>query len=263
MIRLPMENPFPGAPIYFKKKTGSTMEDARRLFLMGCSDGTVVLTAFQERGRGRLTDRSWSAEEGKNLLLTVVLRAPGGVGGSAGAPPQRLPLIAGLALAMSVERLYSLPVQLKWPNDLLVEGKKVAGILCEALTEGGSLGVLIGFGVNCNQVSFPQHLEHKAISLSRILGRDVDLLVILGELLKVLRATLDDSDWKNKVEQRLYGLGREVFLQAPQPGGSLREERGVIRGLNSDGSLLFQSAGRLEVISLYTGEIRFISDESS
>lgn len=257
-----MENPFPGAPIYFKKKTGSTMEDARRLFLAGCSDGTVVLTAFQERGRGRMTDRSWSAEEGKNLLLTVVLRAPGGVGATAGAP-QRLPLIAGLALAMSVERLYSLPVQLKWPNDLLVEGKKVAGILCEALTEGGSLGVLIGFGVNCNQVSFPQHLEHKAISLNRILGRDVDLLVILGELLKVLRATLDDSDWKNKVEQRLYGLGREVFLQAPQPGGSLREERGVIRGLNSDGSLLFQSIGTLEVISLYTGEIRFISDESS
>jgi BirA family biotin operon repressor/biotin-[acetyl-CoA-carboxylase] ligase len=257
-----VENPFPGAPIYFKKKTGSTMEDARRLFLAGCADGTVVLTAFQERGRGRMRDRSWSAEEGKNLLLTVVLRAPGGVGGTGGAP-QRLPLIAGLALAMSVERLYSLAVQLKWPNDLLVEGKKVAGILCEALAEGGSLGVLIGYGVNCNQGSFPQHLEHKAISLSRILGRDVDRLVILGELLKVLRATLDDSDWKNKVEQRLYGLGREVFLQVPQPGGLLREERGVIRGLNSDGSLLFKSAGRLEVISLYTGEIRFISDESS
>jgi BirA family biotin operon repressor/biotin-[acetyl-CoA-carboxylase] ligase len=262
MIRLPVENPFPGAPIYFKKKTGSTMEDARRLFLTGCPDGTVVLTAFQERGRGRMTDRSWSAEEGKNLLFTVVLRAPGGVGETGGAP-QRLPLIAGLALAMSVEGLYSLPVQLKWPNDILVEGKKVAGILCEALAEGQSLGVLIGFGVNCNQVSFPENLEQKAISLSRILGRDVDPLVILRELLKVLRATLDDSNWKNKVEQRLYGLGREVILQSPQSAGSLREERGVIRGLNNDGSLLFQSAGTLEVISLYSGEIRFISDESS
>jgi BirA family biotin operon repressor/biotin-[acetyl-CoA-carboxylase] ligase len=255
MIRLPEENPWPGAPLYFKKKTGSTMEDARRLFLTGCPDGTVVLTAFQERGRGRMADRSWSAEEGKNLLFTVVLGAPGGVGGTGGAP-QRLPLIAGLALAVTVERLYSLPVQLKWPNDLLVEGKKLAGILCEALAEGGSFGVLIGFGVNCNQVSFPEDLEQKAISLSRILDREVDLLVILKELLKVLRATLDDSDWKNKVEQRLYGLGREVFLHTPQAAGSLRDQRGVIRGLNNDGSLLFQPAGTLEVISLYTGEIR-------
>jgi len=255
MIPLPVESPWPGAPLYFKKKTGSTMEDARRLFLTGCPDGTVVLTAFQERGRGRMADRSWSAEEGKNLLFTVVLRAPGGVGGTGGAP-QRLPLIAGLALAVTVERLYSLPVQLKWPNDLLVEGKKLAGILCEALAEGGSFGVLIGFGVNCNQVSFPEDLDRKAISLSRILDREVDLPMILKELLKVLRATLGDSDWKNKVEQRLYGLGREVFLHTPQAAGSLRDRRGVIRGLNSDGSLLFQPAGRLEVISLYTGEIR-------
>lgn len=255
MIPLPVENPWPGAPLYFKKKTGSTMEDARRLFLTGCPDGTVVLTAFQERGRGRMTDRSWSAEEGKNLLFTVVLRSPGGVGGTGGAP-QMLPLIAGLALAVTVERLYSLPVQLKWPNDLLVEGKKLAGILCEALAEGGSFGVLIGFGVNCNQVSFPEDLEQKAISLSRILDREVELLVILKELLKVLKATLDDSEWKSKVEQRLYGLGREVFLHTPQAAGSLRDQRGVIRGLNNDGSLLFQPAGTLEVISLYTGEIR-------
>jgi len=257
MIALPVENPWPGAPLYFKKKTGSTMEDARRLFLAGCPDGTVVLTAFQQRGRGRTAGRGWSAEEGKNLLFTVVLRAPGGVGGIGEVPlPQRLPLIAGLALAVTVERLYGLPVQLKWPNDLLAQGKKLAGILCEALAEGGSFGVLIGFGLNCNQLSFPEDLEQKAISLSRILDREVDLLVILKELLKVLRATLGDSEWKNKVKQRLYGLDREVFLHTPGAAGTLGDRRGVIRGLNNDGSLLFQPAGSAEVISLYTGEIR-------
>jgi len=257
-----VENPWPGAPVYFKKKTGSTMEDAHRLFLTGCPNGTVVLTAFQQRGRGRMADRSWSAEEGKNLLFTVVLRAPGELGATGGAP-QRLPLIAGLALAMTVERLYSLPVQLKWPNDLLVEGKKLAGILCEALAEGGNFGVLIGFGVNCNQVSFPEELEQKAISLSRILDREVDRRVILKELLKVLRTALDDSDWKDKVEQRLYGLGREVVLHSPLAAGSCRDQCGVIRGLNNDGSLLFQPAGSAEAISLYMGEISFVVDGSS
>jgi len=261
MIRLPVENPFTRAPIYFKKKTGSTMEDARRLFLTGCPDGTVVSAAYQEKGRGRMADRSWSAEAGKNLLFTVVLRSPAGVGGT-GRGSERLPLIAGLALALSVERLYNLTVQLKWPNDLLVEGKKVGGILCEALSERESFGVLIGFGVNCNQASFPEGLEQRAISLSRILGREVDLQVILRELLKALRITLEDSDWKNKVEQRLYGLGREVFLHAPRPAGSLGEERGLIRGLNNDGSLLFQPLGSAEVVSLYTGEIRLVPDES-
>ena len=263
MKRLEISNPWRGAPVYFKEATVSTMEDARRLFSSGCPDGTVVLTDFQQRGRGRLSDRRWIAAAGRNLLFTVVLRTSRG---SLGGAPERLPLLAGLATALSVEKLYGLTVRLKWPNDLLAEGKKLAGILCEATAEGDSLGVLIGIGVNCNQLAFPEELEPKATSLIRLLGVEVSVPELFSELLAALKASLDDEDWHARVIERLYGLNHEVLLlppeergptAAPGPGGRL----GIIRGLNRDGSLLFQPRGSGESIAVYGGEIRFAFGE--
>jgi BirA family biotin operon repressor/biotin-[acetyl-CoA-carboxylase] ligase len=268
MKRLDIAGPWPAAPVYFKRKTTSTMEDARRLFLSGCLEGTVVLADFQDKGRGRLGDRVWTADAGKNLLFTLVLRPEAGRIGEA---VQRLPLVAGLALALTVERLYGLSVQLKWPNDLLVDGKKLAGILCEALSEGGSLGVLIGIGLNCNQAVFPPELEPKATSLLRLLGREVALGDTLRELLKALKAGLADENWRAKVADRLWGLNREVCLYPPRvpaaPSGPVSVKRaaraarpegrrGVIRGLNPDGSLSFQPLGSSETRAVYSGEIR-------
>jgi BirA family biotin operon repressor/biotin-[acetyl-CoA-carboxylase] ligase len=255
MKRLDMTGPWPGAPVYFKRRTTSTMEDARRLFLAGCPEGTVVLAGFQEKGRGRLGGRLWTAAPGKNLLFTLVLRSETG---RIDAAVQRLPLLAGLALALAVERLYGLSPQLKWPNDLLVDGKKLAGILCEALSEGGSLGVLIGIGLNCNQAVFPQELEQKASSLLRLLGREVPLEDTLRELLKALKECLGDENWRAKVVERLWGLGREVSLYPPQAQHHerLRGRRGLIRGINPDGSLLFQALGSSETAAVYSGEFR-------
>ena len=126
MKRLTICSPWPGACVYHRKRTASTMEDARRLFDSGCPDGTVVMADFQTLGRGRLAERRWVADAGKNLLFTLVLRSGSGQD-SIGAAPHRLPLIAGLALALSVEHLYGLSVQLKWPNDLLVRKRSWPG----------------------------------------------------------------------------------------------------------------------------------------
>ena len=278
MKRLAIHNPWPGAPVYFKRETASTMEEARRLFEAGCPDGTVVLTDFQTLGRGRIAGRSWIAEAGKNLLFTLVLRSGSGAG-RIGEAPQRLPLVAGLALALSVEDLYGLTVQLKWPNDLLVRGKKLAGILCEALAQGSSLGLLVGIGLNCNQMTFPGELEPKATSLARVLGRRIRIQNLMEEVLRKLRASIEDEDWHAKVVARLYGLndasqaqraanGRRkaapptaVLLSTPEEGVALKvwEQRGIVLGLNPDGSLLFQPDGA-EPKAVYGGEIRFIAD---
>jgi BirA family biotin operon repressor/biotin-[acetyl-CoA-carboxylase] ligase len=292
MKRLVIRNPWPGACVYFKKRTASTMEEARRLFDSDCPDGTVVLTDFQTLGRGRIAERRWIAEAGKNLLFTLVLRSESGREGI-GAAPQRLPLIAGLALALSVEHLYGLSVQLKWPNDLLAGKKKLAGILCEALVQGDSLGVLVGIGLNCNQKTFPRELESKATSLALELGGQVSLPDLLEEVLRKLKTSLGDQDWHAKVVDRLYGLKRgygrrktappaneasqarsagygqpvndrpmAVLLfpadrgVPPQQGS---EQWGVVLGLNPDGSLLFQPE-KGDPVSVYGGEIRFIDD---
>jgi BirA family biotin operon repressor/biotin-[acetyl-CoA-carboxylase] ligase len=262
MKRLQIPNPWPEAPVYFKKRTISTMEDARRLFFSGCPDGTVVLTDFQKSGRGRIPDRSWTAQAGRNLLFTLVLGADSGPE-QIGTAPQRIPLLAGLALALSIEELYGLSGQLKWPNDLLVEGKKVAGILCEALTEGSRMGVLIGIGLNCNQVGFPDDLEAKATSLALALDRGVNPLAILPDVLSRLKSALRDEDWHAKVAARLYGKDRKVCLSFPATPGR-NDELGAIRGLNRDGALLFQpdSSGEQPSppIAVYSGEIRFVEE---
>jgi BirA family biotin operon repressor/biotin-[acetyl-CoA-carboxylase] ligase len=249
------------------------MEDARRLFESGCPDGTVALADFQTQGRGRVAERGWIAEAGKNLLFTLVRRTGGGAEGI-GAAPQKVPLAAGLALALSVEHLYGLAVQLKWPNDLLVGEKKLAGVLCEALVQGDSLGLLIGVGLNCNQMSFPGELESRATSLARVLGRQVSLANLLQEVLWKLKASLDDEQWHAKVVDRLYGLnrtgaarqarsagyGRPACVLFPTVGrgvpGQGPGQRGIVVGLNPDGSLLFQPA-KGEPVSVYGGEIRF------
>jgi BirA family biotin operon repressor/biotin-[acetyl-CoA-carboxylase] ligase len=267
MKRLAIRNPWAEAPIYFKKRTASTMEDARRLFKSGCPDGTVVLTDFQTLGRGRVAERGWIAEAGKNLLFTLVLRTESGSAGIAGAP-QRLPLVAGLAMALSVEHLYGLSVQLKWPNDLLAGEKKLAGILCEALVEGTSLGLLVGIGLNCNQLTFPRELESKANSLARALGSPVNLPNLLEEVLSQLKTCIEDEDWRAKVVDRLYGLNRGygppmmVLLSPANCGVASRqgsEQRGVILGVNPDGSLLVRPEEGPPV-SVYGGEIRYVAD---
>jgi len=261
MKALAIPSPWPGAPVYFKKRTTSTMEDARRLFASGCPAGTVVLTDFQTMGRGRVAERRWSAEAGKNLLFTLVLRSESGAPGL-GRAPQKLPLLAGLAAAQCVEQMYGLAVQLKWPNDLLVGGKKLAGILCEALAQGNSLGFLAGIGLNCNQRRFSPELETRATSLTRILGRQVNIADLLQELLQRLQASLADEDWRAKVMDRLYGLGATAVLLSgvsglSQPGS---EQIGLVLGVNPDGSLLFQP-DNAEPRSVYGGEIRFVSPE--
>ena len=271
MKRLEIHNPWPGAPVYFKRRTASTMQEARRLLESGCPDGTVVLTDFQTLGRGRIAGRRWIAEAGKSLLFTQVLRTSSGAGGIAEAP-QRLPLVAGLALAQSVEDLYGLSVQLKWPNDLLVGEKKLAGILCEALAQGSSLGLLVGIGLNCNQMTFPVELESTATSLARVLDRQISIPNLLAEVLCKLKASLADEDWHAKVLARLYGLSAvNGHRQAAPPKAVLlftrdndttrqdSAERGVVLGLNPDGSLLFQPDGGVPR-AVYGGEIRFVVD---
>jgi BirA family biotin operon repressor/biotin-[acetyl-CoA-carboxylase] ligase len=224
-----------------------------------------VLTDFQTGGRGRLARRSWIAEAGKNLLFTLVLRTrPADVG--TGSTVLRLPLLAGLALALAAEDLYGLPARIKWPNDLLVGGKKLSGVLCEALAEGGTLGVLIGMGVNCNQLSFPSELGSRATSLALALGREVDRTGLLEAVLRELRGCLDDGRWHAKVLARLHGLGRRAILlgTADRESGDRPDagQAGLILGLNPDGSLLFRPDGG-EPSGVYGGEFRYESGEEA
>jgi BirA family biotin operon repressor/biotin-[acetyl-CoA-carboxylase] ligase len=249
MTPWPVANPW-SAPVLYLESTLSTMDDARRLEEQGYPSGTVVVAGFQERGRGRRAERIWAAEPGKNLLFTLLLSLPEGF------PPQRLPLLAGLALALAVEQRFGLSCRVKWPNDLLHEGRKLAGVLCQARsrTSLGSPRALVGVGLNCNQRSFAPELSGKTCSLAGLLGREVALPQLLADVLAALKAALQDADWKARLQRRLYGVGREARIA--QEGGTALAGR--LRGVAEDGALLLESAGAIQ--PAYSGELLFQPD---
>ncbi len=186
--------PWPGAVIEELERTGSTMEDARQLARGGCPSGSAVLAAWQEKGRGRLPGRTWSSAPGESMLATVVLRR-------ADMPfdVSELPLRAGVAAIRAVHDVSSLSVFIKWPNDLVCSGRKLAGLLCES---GGDFA-LIGMGANCLQTAFPEDLATSACSILQASGRRVAPRDLLGAFLLRLREVMDDPAWASFLFSRL------------------------------------------------------------
>lgn len=225
------------------------MEEALRLREQGLPSGTVIAAGWQEAGRGRLAERRWESEPGRSLLFTLMLDLP------AGLPVQSLPVLAGLSLCLALEDRFALAPRVKWPNDLLHDGRKLAGVLCEAHSlPHGPVSVLVGIGLNCNQRAFPPELAGQACSLYQLMGREVPLPGVLEAVLAALAAELRDPGWVPKLVQRLHGLGRPAAVlpaRGPEVPGEIL--RGVVAGIGGDGALLLESAGSTRAV--YSGEL--------
>ena len=175
------------------EKIDSTNEEATRLAEQGAKEGTLVLAECQTKGRGRL-GRTWHSPAGLGIWMSVVLRpklapiaAPG------------LSLVAGLSLARTIEECLQTPVELKWPNDCLLGGKKTAGILAELSAQRENVRfVVLGVGVNVlhQPQDFPPELQKTATSLVLATGQLIDRVEFLCEFLKRLEA--DYSQFKKQ-----------------------------------------------------------------
>lgn len=163
----------PGRTIVWRETTGSTMPEAARLAAEGAAAGTLVVAEEQTAGQGRF-GRSWHSEKETGLYVSFILRPV-----MEEDSLQVVTIAAGLAAQEAVEKASGVRCRIKWPNDLLVDGKKCGGILCQA-AEGA---VIAGIGINANQQSFPADLAATATSLRLVTGRPVsreDLLVELA-----------------------------------------------------------------------------------
>jgi BirA family transcriptional regulator, biotin operon repressor / biotin---[acetyl-CoA-carboxylase] ligase len=239
---LKVASPWAGSPVFVRERTVSTMDDARELALRGCSEGTVVVAGFQAKGRGRTPGRSWHSRSWESLMATLVLDAR-----RFGFPVAQLPLRAAVAVCLAVEEQGVRP-RIKWPNDLLVEGKKIAGILCEMC--GGS--ALVGFGVNCTQSEFPPDLRGTACSMLQAAGREVNPLSLLPRVLARMREEVCDERWREKLLSRLAFRGKLVRV-AGQPNGAAQE--GTVIDVDTDGRLVLQR-DRGATFAVAAGEIR-------
>ncbi len=174
-----------GRSILFLGEVGSTNDIARRLAEEGAPEGTVVTAESQTQGRGR-RGRPWASTPGKSLLFSIVLRPK--------LPPDELPKIT-LAAAVAVARTcrtFRIKAGIKWPNDLLVDGRKLCGILTETAPKKDKMTpVVLGIGINLHQTTrdFLKELRPIATSCFLATGRKVKNALFFQELLRELEST--------------------------------------------------------------------------
>ena len=136
--------------VWYADATASTNDVAGQLASRGAGDGTIVIADRQTAGRGRL-GRTWFSPPGAGLYVSLVVRAA--TWGAAAFP--LMTLAAGVALAEAVRACTGVPVEIKWPNDLVIGRRKLAGILTEASGTGGLDGAVVGFGINLRTAAYP------------------------------------------------------------------------------------------------------------
>ena len=237
-----------GRPLHVFSELDSSLDTLAALAAAGAPAGTCVATELQRRGRGR-RGSAWLSRAGESLLLALLLR-PGIAAQSGGL----ISLAASLALVRAGAG-QGLSLQVKWPNDVLHDGRKVAGILPEArLGAGGYRQVLLGIGVNVHQRSFPPELGGRASSLDRAAGRRCergDLFAALLWELELLLSELERGEarpliagwlaaWPHQGRLARDGDGRELELLGLGELGELR-----VRGPGGEEAL---SAGDLTLL---------------
>ena len=194
MLRSGLYTAVIGRSLRFYQSTPSTMDDAAQWARQGAEDGAVVVAETQTASRGR-RGRRWVSDAG-NLYLSVLLRP------SAAALPLLSPL-AGVAVARAIRRVAAVPPAIKWPNDIMVDGRKVAGILVESALSGGGVAdgaandeydyavshAVIGIGVNIAlDVSSDDEIAATAGSLNALAGAEIDRTELLRRILQYLDA---------------------------------------------------------------------------
>ncbi len=222
-----------GRTISYHESTTSTMDVARSDAEEGAPDGAVVVAEEQTAGRGRM-GRSWVSPPGAGLYFTVILR------------PRLdqlryLAVIAPLAVCRAIEETTGLFTRIKWPNDVLVEGKKVCGVLPQSeLADEQVLFALLGAGINVNlDVAAHPEIREIATSLRSELGREVSREEVLAATLNHLE-TLCEALRRGEVvsvgwKKRLDTLGKPVRVQTA--GGI---EEGIVVDADSDGTLILR-----------------------
>ena len=217
-----------GAPRVHHRRTDSTNARGRELAAAGAPHGTLITAGEQTAGRGR-QGRTWSAPPGRALLMSLVLREW----------PRLLPLAAALAVA----EVASEATTIKWPNDVLLDGRKVAGILVEGRSQEGWMVLGIGLNVALRPDDFPSELRDTAATLGRDPAEvEPALHELLGALDEWLSVPHDDVVVAFRARDAL--AGREV---------SWADGSGVAEGIDGDGRLLVRAGD--ELVTLDAGEV--------
>lgn len=212
-------------------------------------DGTVILSEKQLQGRGR-KDRVWYSNKEQNLTFSLLLKNRSFTG-------TKLNLInfaSSLAVALAIENLYQLKIELKWPNDVLINGKKTAGILLESTSSGKKIErVVVGIGINVNQTSFQGNYKIPPTSIKEESGNIVEREILLAEVLNIFEEILlwiEEKpneilkDWKARCRM----IGEKISVSE---GSEVKY--GIFDDIDESGFLILKNGRKYEKI--YFGDV--------
>jgi BirA family transcriptional regulator, biotin operon repressor / biotin---[acetyl-CoA-carboxylase] ligase len=229
-----------GHKLYYYPQTGSTNDEAYRLGMAGAPEGTAVIADSQTKGKGRM-DRVWHSPADSNIYTSLILRPH-----FKPAEAPQISLVAGIAVAKLLGQYCPGRVELKWPNDVLVKGKKICGILAQMKTAGEDIDfVVVGIGINVNigKDQFPAEICETATSLSIETGQEINRRNLIISLYENL------AKWYKKLLQNGFSAIKDEWLNlAPIIGQNVQimfqNERviGKALGIADDGSLIVLTA---------------------
>lgn len=237
--------------IYHFDEIGSTNDVAKIYAVKGAPEGTLFVAEKQVKGKGRL-GRKWVSPSG-GIWFSVILRPE-----ISPIDASKITIIAGIAVAEAIRDETGLDARIKWPNDVLIEGRKVAGILTEMSAEADKVNfVVVGIGVNANlDLSvFPKELQKKMITLREAMGHEADRVILLKSILKKFEAAYFSfkrgnfkkilSDWKDLCDT----LGKRVKILALD-----KEMEGEALDIDEHGGLLLKFPSG-EMRTVYSGDV--------
>ena len=243
---------FPNRNLHHFDTLDTTMREAAARAARGAAPGTTVIAEEQTAGQGR-HGHSWHSEKGRGLYLSVLLNA------KQGAAPT-LTLALGLATAEAITTATTLSCDLRWPNDVMVNGKKAAGIL----THLSDATAIAGIGINVNQATFPVELQRTATSLRLATGTEWSRVELAAALLKSLhreyrnflqKPNAHDSILRRFAEHSSYARGRQVRVE--ENGGF----EGITEGLDQRGFLQVRTPQGLRLV--FSGTVRAARDQKT
>ena len=245
-------DPLVGREVRVLPEVGSTNDYLKEAAREGAPEGLAVLAERQTAGKGRL-GRSFQSPAGLGLWMSVLLRPT--------CPPERLPPVTALTAAAcsgAIREVRGAEVGVKWPNDLVLDGRKLCGILTELESSGEGLALVIGIGLNVSQrrEDFPPELRETAGSLAMLTGREVPREALAGAILRWLDGMYrdllaDDLDaWRGAYRAACVNLGREVRILRPDG----RETLATALDVDRDFGLIVRRTDGTEEI-LRSGEV--------
>ena len=240
-----------GCEVHYHEEVTSTNIVAKELAGLNKPTGTLIVAGFQSQGKGR-RGRTWVAPRDKDIFMSLLLRPQ-----IKPTQASMLTLVMGLSVAQAVNEYLGINSQIKWPNDVVVGGKKICGILTEmnANTDNASY-VIIGTGINCNTAEFTDAGLQDATSLAMVTGQEVSREILLSEVLarfetnyNLFLQTKDMTELIGSYNSILVNAGHDVKVC-----GEGEEWIGRAKGINEQGELLVEdSEGKVRQI--FTGEV--------